>query len=321
MTEETYLLCLKDSKESALIYGNLDENLRMLEEEFGAQLVARGEQLRIQGATGEVQQVRRVVERMRSMAKGREGLDRKQLRDLIQLVKSNGEKTVQEVVEDSISVDGRHRRIKPKTAGQKQYLDAIRNNDIVFGVGPAGTGKTYLAMACAVNELINRRVMRIVLTRPAVEAGESLGFLPGDLYEKVNPYLRPLYDALYDMMDFDKVNRLMQQGQIEIAPLAFMRGRTLNDSFIVLDEAQNTTREQMKMFLTRLGYDSKAIITGDITQVDLPQEKTSGLIDAVTILKGVENIGMVWLGRSDVVRHRLVREIIRAYEEAEAEDK
>ncbi|MCA9439848.1 MAG: PhoH family protein, partial [Candidatus Omnitrophica bacterium] len=225
--------------------------------------------------------------------------------------------SVQEVLDDAISVDGPGRKIRPKTQGQKIYLDAIRANDIVFGIGPAGTGKTYLAMACAVHALVKRNVKRIVLARPAVEAGESLGFLPGDLYEKVNPYLRPLYDALYDMMPFEKVGRLMQQGQVEVAPLAFMRGRTLNDSFVILDEAQNTTREQMKMFLTRLGYNSKAVITGDVTQVDLPKTMDSGLIDATRVLKDIEGLKMIWLQKTDVVRHALVQKIISAYENVE----
>lgn len=317
MSEHTHLIRLRDSHECAAIYGNLDENLRLLEEEFDAHLIARGEQLRIQGGTDAVEQVRQVIEGMRGQSHGREPFDQKRLKELIRLVKDRSGTPIREVLEDSIQVNGQNRKVKPKTPGQKRYLDAIRQNDIVFGIGPAGTGKTYLAMACAVNALVNRKVKRIVLARPAVEAGESLGFLPGDLYEKVNPYLRPLYDALYDMMEFEKVNRLMQQGQIEVAPLAFMRGRTLNDCFVILDEAQNTTREQMKMFLTRLGYDSKAVVTGDVTQIDLPTQKISGLIDAVNVLKGINGMEMVWLGRGDVVRHRLVQEIIRAYEEAE----
>lgn len=317
MTEHTHLIRLNDSRESAVIYGNLDENLRVLEEEFEAHLIARGENLRIQGTAEQVDLVRQVIEGMRIHVQSQDPIDHKRLHELIRMVKDRSGPLVREVVEDSIQVNGHNRRVKPRTSGQKRYLDAIRTNDIVFGIGPAGTGKTYLAMACAVNALLNRKVKRIVLARPAVEAGESLGFLPGDLYEKVNPYLRPLYDALYDMMEFEKVGRMMQQGQIEVAPLAFMRGRTLNDCFVILDEAQNTTREQMKMFLTRLGYESKAVVTGDVTQIDLPHQKVSGLIDAVNVLKGISGMEMVWLGRGDVVRHRLVQEIIRAYEEAE----
>lgn len=318
MTEHTHLIRLNDSRESAVIYGNLDENLRVLEEEFEAHLIARGENLRIQGTAEQVDLVRQVIEGMRIHVQSQDPIDHKRLHELIRMVKDRSGPLVREVVEDSIQVNGHNRRVKPRTSGQKRYLDAIRTNDIVFGIGPAGTGKTYLAMACAVNALLNRKVKRIVLARPAVEAGESLGFLPGDLYEKVNPYLRPLYDALYDMMEFEKVGRMMQQGQIEVAPLAFMRGRTLNDCFVILDEAQNTTREQMKMFLTRLGYESKAVVTGDVTQIDLPHQKVSGLIDAVNVLKGISGMETVWLGRGDVVRHRLVQEIIRAYEEAES---
>ena len=300
-----------------MLFGNLDENLRLLEEEFGTELVSRGEQLRIQGTDDQVEQVRKVVEGMRELAHHEKPIGRKQMRDLIRLVKQQGGMSAQQVMDEAIPVNGKSRMIKPKTAGQKKYMAAIRNHDIVFGVGPAGTGKTYLAMACAVFALVQRKVKRIVLARPAVEAGESLGFLPGDLYEKVNPYLRPLYDALYDMMEFEKVNRLMQQGQIEVAPLAFMRGRTLNDSFVILDEAQNSTREQMKMFLTRLGYDSKAVITGDVTQIDLPQQRESGLVHAISLLKGIKGIEMTWMGREDVVRHPLVQDIIRAYDESE----
>lgn len=320
MTEQTYLLTLKDSRESATLYGTLDENLRMLETEFGVQLVARGDQLRIQGASAHVEQVRRVLEEMQGLVRKNSPVNRNQIRDLVRLVKNEDGAKVREVLDDSIQVNGPQRKIKPKTAGQKRYLDAIRKNDIVFGIGPAGTGKTYIAMACAVHAILQRQVKRIVLARPAVEAGESLGFLPGDLYEKVNPYLRPLYDALYDMMDFEKVNRAMQQGQVEVAPLAFMRGRTLNDCFVILDEAQNTTHEQMKMFLTRLGYNSKAVITGDVTQIDLPQQKESGLVEATGLLKGIPGLEMIWLERSDVVRHPLVQEIIRAYDESERKD-
>lgn len=317
MSMETYLFRLADSHESARVYGNLDENLRLLETEFGAELSARGEQLRIHGPSDQVDQVRGVIEGMREIIRGNGPLGRGQLEDLIRLVKASTPENVREVMDDSIAVDGPGRKVRPKTEGQKIYLDAIRKNDIVFGIGPAGTGKTYLAMACAVHALVTRKVKRIVLARPAVEAGESLGFLPGDLYEKVNPYLRPLYDALYDMMPFEKVGRLMQQGQVEVAPLAFMRGRTLNDSFVVLDEAQNTTREQMKMFLTRLGYNSKAVITGDVTQVDLPKTMDSGLIDATRVLKEIEGLKMIWLQKRDVVRHALVQKIISAYENAE----
>jgi len=218
---------------------------------------------------------------------------------------------------NNIPVSSKKKFIVPRSEGQKEYIEAIRKNDLVIAIGPAGTGKTYLAMAMAVNALVKKQVSRIILARPAVEAGERLGFLPGDLYEKVNPYLRPLYDALFDMMEADRASRLMDKGIIEIAPLAFMRGRTLNDSFIILDEAQNTTSEQMKMFLTRLGFNSKAVITGDITQIDLPPEKVSGLVEAEEILRGVEGVRFVYFSERDVVRHKLVQRIIRAYEEYE----
>ena len=320
MNEQTYLLRLDDARASASIYGILDENLRLLEKEFDTELVARGNQLRINGQSDRVQQVRRVLEEMQGLVEKRTPLDKRRMQDLIRLVKTQDGKEVKEILDDSITVGGPQRKVKPKTAGQKRYLDAIRHNDIVIGIGPAGTGKTYVGMACAIHALNQRQVKRIVLARPAVEAGESLGFLPGDLAEKVNPYLRPLYDALYDMMGFEKVARCMQQGQIEVAPLAFMRGRTLNDCFVILDEAQNTTREQMKMFLTRLGFDSKAVITGDITQIDLPQQTESGLVDATKLLKGIPGLELIWLDRTDVVRHPLVQDIIRAYEEAEAKE-
>jgi phosphate starvation-inducible PhoH-like protein len=225
---------------------------------------------------------------------------------------------LKEIFLDKVYITSKKSAVTPKSQAQKEYIDAIRNYDIAFGIGPAGTGKTYLAMAMAVSALSKGIVSRIILTRPAVEAGESLGFLPGDLAEKVDPYLRPLYDALHDMMRFEKAAMLMQKGIIEVAPIAFMRGRTLNDSFIILDEAQNTTTEQMKMFLTRIGFNSKAVITGDITQIDLPAEKTSGLVETKNILQGIEGIKFVFFSKRDVVRHKLVQEIIRAYEELEA---
>ena len=235
----------------------------------------------------------------------------------INVLSGNDKANLKDIFMDMVSVKSKKGFISPKSPAQKEYIDAIRSSDIVFGIGPAGTGKTYLAMAMAVEALNKGRVSRIILTRPAVEAGEALGFLPGDLAEKVDPYLRPLYEALHDMMRFEKVTTLMHQGVIEVAPIAFMRGRTLNDSFIILDEAQNTTSEQMKMFLTRIGYSSKAVITGDITQIDLPSEKQSGLIEAKNILQGIKGIDFVFFSKVDVVRHRLVQEIIKAYEELE----
>jgi phosphate starvation-inducible PhoH-like protein len=240
------------------------------------------------------------------------------VRAAVKMVAEDDEADLKAVFSDAIAVPSRKKWITPKTKGQKTYVDAIRGHDMVFGIGPAGTGKSFLAVAMAVSALMKREVARIVLTRPAVEAGERLGFLPGDLYEKVHPYLRPLYDALYDMLEYEKVGALMEKGAIEIAPLAYMRGRTLNDAFIILDEAQNSTTEQMKMFLTRLGFNSKMVITGDITQVDLPASRHSGLIGVQAILKGVPGVSFVYFDEHDVVRHRLVSAIIRAYGEHEA---
>jgi phosphate starvation-inducible protein PhoH and related proteins len=237
----------------------------------------------------------------------------------INVLSADNQVNLKEIFLDKVYITSKKNAVTPKSKAQKDYIDAIRNYDIAFGIGPAGTGKTYLAMAMAVSALSKGIVSRIILTRPAVEAGESLGFLPGDLAEKVDPYLRPLYDALHDMMRFEKVAMLMQKGVIEVAPIAFMRGRTLNDSFIILDEAQNTTTEQMKMFLTRIGFNSKAVITGDITQIDLPAEKASGLVETKNILQDIEGIKFVFFTKRDVVRHRLVQEIIRAYEELEAD--
>ncbi|HDL19908.1 MAG TPA: PhoH family protein [Nitrospirae bacterium] len=236
------------------------------------------------------------------------------IRYAVNTVKENSETSLKDLFINNIPVSSKKRFIIPKNVTQKRYIDAIKRYDIVVGIGPAGTGKTYIAMAMAINAFMKKQISRIILARPAVEAGEKLGFLPGNLYEKVNPYLRPLYDALYDMMDAEKASRLIEKGVIEIAPLAFMRGRTLNDAFIVLDEAQNTTTEQMKMYLTRLGFNSKTVITGDVTQVDLPEGKGSGLIDAERILKNIEGIEFVYFSKNDVVRHKLVQEIIRAYE-------
>jgi len=242
------------------------------------------------------------------------------IRYAIMSAPEGSEISLRELFSNHIPVASKRRFILPKTPTQKVYIDAMRNHDIVIGIGPAGTGKTYLAMAMAINAFLKKQVSRIVLARPAIEAGEKLGFLPGDMFEKVNPYLRPLYDALYDMMETEKASRLMERGVIEIAPLAFMRGRTLNDSFIILDEAQNTTPEQMKMYLTRLGFNSKTVITGDVTQIDLPQGRSSGLVEVVKILDGVEGIRFVFFSEKDVVRHKLVQEIVRAYEKYEKRD-
>jgi phosphate starvation-inducible PhoH-like protein len=307
-----------DNERVRVLCGAHNENLKIVERRLGVQIGLRGGQVVI-GAPDEPR------------ARVAEGL----LRDLYDLVvlgyplhledvdqatklASQGV-PIKEIFGDTVFVSARHRIVTPKGLGQKRYIKAIRETDIVFGVGPAGTGKTYLAMAMAVAHLVERKVKRIVLTRPAVEAGERLGFLPGDIAEKVNPYLRPLHDALFDMVDYEKATAFMERGTVEVAPLAFMRGRTLNDAFIILDEAQNTTSEQMKMFLTRLGYGSKAVITGDVTQVDLPAGRPSGLLEVQKVLKGVEGIEFVHFSEVDVVRHPLVQEVVRAYDVFEAD--
>ncbi len=281
-------------------------------------LSVRGNKLIIQGEDEiEVYQAEKIIEEIRAVNKEGYVIKPEDVMHSIQALKEGKPVSIIGLFKGGIPIPSKKRVIIPKTETQKQYIDAIFKDDIVFGIGPAGTGKTYLAMAMAIHFLLNRTVSRIVLVRPAVEAGEKLGFLPGDIEEKVSPYLRPLYDALYDMLDLDKASKLIEKGAIEIAPLAFMRGRTLNDSFIILDEAQNTTTEQMKMFLTRLGFGSKAVITGDITQIDLPPQKVSGLVEAVKILKDIKGIKIIHFTEKDVVRHRLVQKIIKAYEKYE----
>jgi phosphate starvation-inducible PhoH-like protein len=274
----------------------------------------RGNQVSLEGPERQVALAQRVLLELYSLLKSGYPLLPQDVQYTIRILQDQESASVKDIFLDTVYISAMKRRISPKSLNQKRYIEAMRTHDIVFGVGPAGTGKTYLAMAMAVAALMNQEFIRIVLARPAVEAGEKLGFLPGDLYEKVNPYLRPLYDALHDMMDFDKATRLVQRGVIEVAPLAFMRGRTLNDSFVILDEAQNTTSEQMMMFLTRLGFGAKAVITGDVTQVDLPPGVTSGLVEARELLRGVEGIGFIHFSDKDVVRHPLVQDIIRAYE-------
>ena len=292
--------------------------LRILEKEFGIGAGLRGDTIRLHGSSADVALAERVLtELLDVLGRGRQLSDVDVLRS-IRTLRDHPDVKLREVFEDVVLIAARRKLITPKGVAQQRYIQAIRDLDIVFGIGPAGTGKTYLAMAMAVGALQEKRVKRIILARPAVEAGEKLGFLPGDLAEKVNPYLRPLYDALHDMMDLDKAQALIQRGAIEVAPLAFMRGRTLNNSFVILDEAQNTTAEQMKMFLTRLGYDSKAVITGDVTQVDLPEGRKSGLMDAVNLLRGIEGIRFCYFTDADVVRHPLVQKIVRAYDERDA---
>jgi phosphate starvation-inducible protein PhoH and related proteins len=313
-------IVLRSNEESVILYGRNDQHLRMIEQAFDARIVARSNEVEVMGPPQEVTAVVEAFEELLEIVRRHRRLETQQVRYVIGLLQQGRQPKTEEWADERIVVTHRKKVIRPKTQGQKQYIDAIRKNDVVFGIGPAGTGKTYLAMASAVSALNRNEVSRMILARPAVEAGESLGFLPGDMLEKVNPYLRPLYDALYDMLEVEKVRRFLDRGLIEIAPLAFMRGRTLNDSFIILDEAQNTTREQMKMFLTRLGNDSKTVITGDITQIDLPRGKKSGLVDAAEILAEVEGIALTWFTRADVVRHPIVQKIIDAYERQGAEE-
>jgi phosphate starvation-inducible PhoH-like protein len=296
------------------LFGPRDENLRIIEEGLDVKLVARGRDLHITGSGDAVQKAREVLHDLIGMCRQRPYVTPQEVRYAVQLA-CEGNGSLEAIQADVVAVTARGRQIRPKTAGQKLYADAIRRNDIVFGIGPAGTGKTYLAMAMAITALKNKQVNRLILTRPAVEAGEKLGFLPGDLQEKVDPYLRPLYDALYDIMGVEAFQRHMERNIIEVAPLAYMRGRTLDDAFIILDEAQNTTPEQMKMFLTRMGFNSKIVVTGDITQVDLPEGKYSGLVEVQAILRDVNGIAFVYLDEKDVVRHELVQQIIKAYEQ------
>src|SRR3954451_19500613 len=296
------------------LFGSYDENLKHLESLFGVRIRTQGHELLVEGDAPGPENVDRVVNQLSSLMREGYKLSNADVRTASDLVARDRSVDLREhFLKGSLTAAGK-RRVAPKTINQRRYLDAIEANDIVFGIGPAGTGKTYLAMAQAVAFLIAKKVSRIILARPAVEAGEKLGFLPGDMQEKVNPYLRPLYDALYDMLDTERVARYLERGTIEIAPIAFMRGRTLNDSFVILDEAQNTTSEQMKMFLTRLGFGAKAVITGDITQIDLPTGRMSGLIEAMKVCGRLEGIEFVQFDDRDVVRHRLVQQIVQAYE-------
>ena len=301
------------------LVGERNFNLQLIERSVGVRLHVRGNRIMAEGEPLEVELVTNLLHQLYELLKQGYPLYPSDIEYAIRLLQSDTQARLKDIFLDTIYIVSKKKVITPKTKTQKEYIEAIRKYDIVFGIGPAGTGKTYLAMAMALSALMRGEVMRIILTRPAVEAGEKLGFLPGDIYEKVNPYLRPLYDALHDMMDFERAAKFLQRGVIEVAPLAFMRGRTLNDAFIILDEAQNTTSEQMKMFLTRLGFNAKAVVTGDITQVDLPSGTASGLIEAKEILKGIEGIKFVFFEKADVIRHRLVREIIRAYEKYETQ--
>ena len=299
------------------VFGSFDENIRRIEEALGVTITNRGNELRIAGDEESVDKAVRTIEGLLSLAAKGEQIDEQRVRYLITLVKEGNDAQVAQIAKDVVCITAKGKPIKAKTVGQQEYMKAIMKNTVTLGVGPAGTGKTYLAVAAAVAAFRERTVNRIILTRPAVEAGERLGFLPGDLQNKVDPYLRPLYDALYDMLGAETFQKYQERGSIEVAPLAYMRGRTLDDSFIILDEAQNTTKEQMKMFLTRLGFGSKIVITGDVTQIDLPSDKVSGLKDAMRVLEGVKDIAICKLTSADVVRHALVQQIINAYEQAD----
>lgn len=299
------------------LFGNYDENIRAIEDSLNVKVISRDTDIRIVGDSKAVEKAELVIKRLIDISERGETITRQSVNYLVQLVNDGEFEYINDYMNEYICLTARGKQIKAKTYGQKAYVDKIRKNDIVFGIGPAGTGKTFLAVAMAVTAFKNKEVDRIVLTRPAVEAGEKLGFLPGDLQNKVDPYLRPLYDALYEIMGVESYMKYLEKGMIEVAPLAYMRGRTLNDSFIILDEAQNTTPEQMKMFLTRIGFNSKAVITGDITQIDLPGDKKSGLKEIQKILKDIEGIGFAYLTEVDVVRHELVQKIIKAYEKYE----
>ena len=298
------------------VFGSFDENLKRIEDALTVSIVNRGTELKITGDEEAADKAARTLQGLLILAAKGEIIDEQRVRYLLTLVRDGKDDQVAKMAEDVVCITAKGKPIKAKTVGQQKYMKAIGNNTITIGVGPAGTGKTYLAVAAAVAAFRERTVNRIILTRPAVEAGERLGFLPGDLQNKVDPYLRPLYDALYDMLGPENFQKYQERGAIEVAPLAYMRGRTLDDSFIILDEAQNTTKEQMKMFLTRLGFGSKIVITGDVTQIDLPDDKVSGLKDAIRVLDGVKDIAICRLTSADVVRHALVQEIINAYEKA-----
>ncbi len=308
-------LKLREGTNTAVLFGHHDRHLKLIEDDLGVRLSARGEELTLDGTPDATRHAERLLTELAVLANEGMVLQPEDVTHVLNARKQSPDVPLRELLSGATTIVTKKRFVIPKTPTQKSYVEAIESHDIVIGIGPAGTGKTYLAMAMAVSALIKREVSRIILARPAVEAGEKLGFLPGDMYEKVNPYLRPLYDALFDMMDMDRAGRAIDRGDIEIAPLAFMRGRTLNDSFVILDEAQNATAEQMKMFLTRLGFNSKAVVTGDITQVDLPPEKVSGLIEVRDILNDVEGIRFVYFSEQDVVRHKLVQDIIKAYDQ------
>ena len=299
------------------LFGALDGNIEILENEFGVRINSYDDAIRIVGEPSAVKAAEKAIRQLEQVSRFEEAIDVNTINYVITMIREESTEDISAILNDCICLNSRGKPIKPKTVGQQKYVDAIKKNTITFGVGPAGTGKTFLAVALAVTALKQKQISRIILTRPAVEAGEKLGFLPGDLQQKVDPYLRPLYDALFDMLGAESFQKQLERGNIEVAPLAYMRGRTLDDSFIILDEAQNTSVEQMKMFLTRLGFNSKMVVTGDITQIDLPDGRRSGLVDAVKILKDVDDIQIVRFNERDVVRHKLVQDIIKAYEKHE----
>ena len=304
-------------EQTVSLFGSFDENIKLIESQYNVKVVSRGSEIKVSGDAENVSKAVRAINGLLMLINRGEALSEQNVRYVLSLVNEGSEDKLCEMTGDCVCITARGKPIKPKTLGQKKYIECIKNNTITLGAGPAGTGKTYLAVAMAVNAFRAKEINRIILTRPAVEAGEKLGFLPGDLQSKVDPYLRPLYDALFDMLGAESFQRYQERGSIEVAPLAYMRGRTLDDSFIILDEAQNTTREQMKMFLTRLGFNSKIVVTGDITQIDLPDGKKSGLVEAMKILKGIDDIAINVFTEKDVVRHRLVQDIIKAYEKQE----
>lgn len=315
------LLSVESMEDYVSLFGVGDENVNSLMQETGAEIALRGDELCFSGDEEQVELAVTVTEKLLDMLRRHEQVDRSRIRYAVELAREGNVDSIEEIMRDVIAVTHRGKQIKCKTLGQRRYVELMRKNLLTFAVGPAGTGKTYLAMAMAVVALKNKEVERIILTRPAVEAGEKLGFLPGDLAQKVDPYLRPLYDAMYDLMGMDAYQKLAERGVVEVAPLAYMRGRTLSDSFVILDEAQNTTGEQMKMFLTRMGFGTRVVVTGDITQIDLPYGKKTGLKEAVEVLSGVDGIGIAHLSNRDVVRHELVQAIVRAYERREARNR
>lgn len=315
MTEQ--IVNVDRMEQAVSLFGSFDENVRLIEQHYAVDIISRGSDLKVEGEPEAVAKAVRAIQGLLQLINRGEQLNEQNVRYVLMLVDEGNDEELPQLSSDGICITSKGRPVKPKTLGQKAYVEAIRQNTVVFGIGPAGTGKTYLAVAMAVNAFRAKEVNRIILTRPAVEAGEKLGFLPGDLQSKVDPYLRPLYDALFDMLGSETYQKYLERGNIEVAPLAYMRGRTLDDSFIILDEAQNTTPEQMKMFLTRLGFGSKMVVTGDVTQIDLPDGRRSGLKEAARILKGVEGVGICSFGEKDVVRHQMVQRIIQAYEKYE----